>query len=517
LDISGLEPIIQEAQLEALIRTPRLHDFIKESYRQILKREVDLPSLRRFSLSLRFRPFFSRRRFLCALLNSDEHLQFLQSRLGKLEQFRQMVQQEHQVLARAEQAFELQRQVQEKQKIENLAERRLWEAIESVILSKHEHLLEIDRPETFVSEAHQEILGRLPTKPELDSGSSRLETGIDRLKRDILHKIIGKSGSSGPVESATKTVPPQPIHQMFGPKPSRRRACRVCGGPLAFKWSQGVLLDKYRADYYECLHCRALQIPHPFWLDEAYDSENNAWMCNPDTGRFSRNFSTYRYMVALNKAQVFPEQPQFLDFAGGYGLLTQMLHSAGYKAWLTDLYVSTPFFASERYIRDFSAIPENSFDVITALEVFEHLTEPVQIVERLRRILKPNGALVISTGIYRPGVHDSSWAYLASQWGQHVTFWSKEALEVCAAQNGFRSVSYFPSDQGVLALTVFSMTSAEELAPKLDHAIRLLQDVHHLRDVIGVWDFLTHENLKELPKPQVREVGARTVSSQAAA
>jgi SAM-dependent methyltransferase len=311
-------------------------------------------------------------------------------------------------------------------------------------------------------------------------------------------------------EKPATAGPPQPIYQMFGPKPTRRCACRVCAGPLALKWSLNVLLDKYVADYYECLHCRALQIPHPFWLDEAYDSENDAWMCNPDTSRFVRNFSTYRYMAALIKAQVFPEQPQFLDFAGGYGLLTQMLHSAGYKAWLTDLYVSTPFFASDRYIRDFNAIPENSFDVISALEVFEHLTEPVQVVERLRGILKPDGALVISTGIYRPALHDSSWVYLASQYGQHVTFWSKEALEACAAQAGFRSVSYLPSDQGDLVLVLFSMISAEQLAPKLDYAIRLLQDVHHLRDIVGVWDYLTHQNLKVFPKPEVREVKVNT-------
>jgi SAM-dependent methyltransferase len=510
LDISALEPIVQEAQVEALLRTPQLHDFIKESFRQILKREVDPPSLRRFSLCLRFWPFFSRRRFICTLLNSDEHLQLLQSRLGKLEQVRQMVQQQHQVLARAEQAFELQRQVQEKQKIVNQAERRHWDTIESVFLSKHEHLLEIDRPETFVSEAYQEMLGRPPAQPELDWGRSRLEAGFDRLKRDLLHQIIGKDGFSASVESPIKAGPPQPIHQMFGPKPTRRGACRVCAGPLAFKWSLAVLLDKYIADYYECLHCRALQIPHPFWLDEAYDSENSAWMCNPDTGRFVRNFSTYRYLAALIKAQVFPAQPQFLDFAGGYGLLTQMLHSAGHKAWLTDLYVSTPFFASDRYIRDFNAIPENSFDVITALEVVEHLTEPVQVVDRLRRILKPDGALVISTGIYQPGVHDSGWGYLASQWGQHVTFWSKDALEACAAKTGFRSVSYFPSDQGVLVLVLFSMLSADEMASKLDHAFRLLQDVHHLQDVVAVWDYLTHQNLKPLPKPEVREVKVNT-------
>lgn len=522
MDIPSLEPIPLQSRLEALIRIPVLRDFIEECYRQILLREVDAPSLRRFSRRLRFLPFFSRRRFIRTLMGSDEHLQVLQHRLTKLEHIRQTVEHQQQALAfqyqqlaRAEGAFELQRQVQEKQKIENQAERRHSQAIESLVLSKYEHLLQIDPPATFVSEAYQELLGRPPAKSELESGRTRLEVGVDRLKRDLLRKVLEKCHANSLDATVAHSSFPQPIHDMFRPRPSKGSACRVCEGSLTFKWSLGVLSDKYMADYYECLQCRALQIPHPYWLDEAYESENAACLCNPDTSRFMRNFSTYRYLAALAKAQVFPEQPQFLDFAGGYGLLTQMLHSAGHKAWLTDLYVSTPYFASDRYIRDFQAIPENSFDVITALEVFEHLTEPIQVVERLRRILKPEGTLVISTSIYRPSEHDSNWVYLARPWGQHVTFWSQEALEACAAKTGFRSVGYFPSDEGVLIL--FSMDSVQHLKDKLAHGLRLLQDIHHFREVICVWDFLTRRCITLLEEPEVREVDIKTAAHEIAA
>lgn len=40
---------------------------------------------------------------------------------------------------------------------------------------------------------------------------------------------------------------------------------------------------------------------------------------------------------------------------------------------------------------------ENSFDVVVALQVIEHLESPVELLQEVRRILKPDGVLVLST------------------------------------------------------------------------------------------------------------------------
>jgi len=265
-------------------------------------------------------------------------------------------------------------------------------------------------------------------------------------------------------------------------------SCHICQGRLVYKWTLAVLADKYSAEYYECTTCRSLQVPRPFWLEEAYRSESMALACNPDTGRFIRNFSAYRYLTALHKAGVFPTEPCLLDFGGGYGLLTQMLYSGGYNAYQTDPFVPIPFLAAERCLADLERIPKAQFDAITALEVLEHLTDPHKTLMGLTSVLKPTGTLIFSTEIYEAGVHDAGWNYLAREWGQHVTFWSKPALHYLAGRHGFRSVGYFPGAGGFLIL--FSRTSPDSLKRMLVEATAHLSDYRQLAQAISSWDIL---------------------------
>jgi SAM-dependent methyltransferase len=225
-------------------------------------------------------------------------------------------------------------------------------------------------------------------------------------------------------------------------------------------------------------------------LDEAYASEDAAQAFNPDGGRFMRNYSAFRYISALHQAEVFPPHPLLLDFAGGYGLLTQMLYDGGFNAYQTDPFVPVPFFASNRCISDLERIPSGTFDAVTALEVFEHLTNPQETVARLARILKPTGTLVLSTGLYESGVHDGSWPYLAKEGGQHVTFWSKPALIYSAGRHGFRSVGYFPGRGGLLIL--FSRLAPDVLKTKLGQAAACLEDFKQLAQSVSSWDILPY-------------------------
>lgn len=47
--------------------------------------------------------------------------------------------------------------------------------------------------------------------------------------------------------------------------------------------------------------------------------------------------------------------------------------------------------------RDQLPYPDGTFDVVFALEVFEHFSNPQFVIEQIRRVMKPDGHLVIST------------------------------------------------------------------------------------------------------------------------
>lgn len=151
--------------------------------------------------------------------------------------------------------------------------------------------------------------------------------------------------------------------------------CRVCGGQLELQWKL-VVLDRYDAEYHECAACGCLQIPTPHWLDEAYKSEGTSPATNPDSGRFCRNFSAYIYLRALNHVGFFGRNPDILDYGGGSGIFTAMFCLAGFHCRQYDPFCRFPFLEPERAYGDETEIPPTAFDLVAALEVFEHLVDP---------------------------------------------------------------------------------------------------------------------------------------------
>jgi len=228
-----------------------------------------------------------------------------------------------------------------------------------------------------------------------------------------------------------------------------------------------------------------LQIPDPAWLNVAYADEVRLGSAS-DSGRFRRNYSAFLYLLALESAGLFGENPSFLDFGGGSGLLTQMLLNTGKEAWQTDLHIEVPTFAPERRV-DLTNLKPHIFDVVTSLEVFEHLIDPMGTAQMLNRLLKPSGALVISTQIYNPAKHTSSWSYLAPSGGQHITFLTKKALYILLHHLGFASLGFFPDESGFML--VFSHFSEQKLLTILEKAHSILCNSEYVGRALATLDF----------------------------
>ena len=132
---------------------------------------------------------------------------------------------------------------------------------------------------------------------------------------------------------------------------------------------------------------------------------------------------------------------QWLDYGCGNGGLVRYLRRNGIadavgfdRGWIVGqsrkhgVPLLTEQELSDRY---------GEFDVVTMLEVIEHVLDPLSLLRHARRLLKPNGILYLTTGNARP-YRDRllAWRYVIPE--IHVSFFEPSTLEAALTLAGFR-------------------------------------------------------------------------------
>lgn len=83
-------------------------------------------------------------------------------------------------------------------------------------------------------------------------------------------------------------------------------------------------------------------------------------------------------------------------------------------------------------------LPEHSFDVITLWQVFEHIAEPLLLLVELRRLLRPDGLLVIAV----PNIESFQATLTGKRWWgldipRHLSHYSPQSLHQALKSGGF--------------------------------------------------------------------------------
>ncbi|MGL5061722.1 MAG: methyltransferase domain-containing protein, partial [Microcoleus sp.] len=182
-----------------------------------------------------------------------------------------------------------------------------------------------------------------------------------------------------------------------------------------------MVLKKYQVQYFQCSHCGFVQTESPYWLQEAYSEA----IASSDVGMLSRStmFSNVTNNLIFN---LFDRAAKFLDWGGGYGVFVRMMRDLGYDFYWHDKYCKNIFaggFAAEEN-------SSNSYELVTAFEVFEHFVNPQEEIEQLfrfsRNILFSTKLLPVNNP--KPG----EWWYYALDEGQHVSIYTAKALAILA-------------------------------------------------------------------------------------
>lgn len=173
------------------------------------------------------------------------------------------------------------------------------------------------------------------------------------------------------------------------------------------------------------------------------------------------------YLVGRLRRESILPPARLLDIGSGTGLFVTAAEAAGYQVTGIESSSHAAALARARVHgtilchdanRPFD-LPDGAFDVVTMLDVIEHLTEWAGALRESRRVLKPGGVLVVVTlnahSIARP-LLGRRWAWYQDP--THVALFSRATLRSAILEAGFDRLRM---------TTIFNFLTAGESFPPL--------------------------------------------------
>jgi SAM-dependent methyltransferase len=118
-----------------------------------------------------------------------------------------------------------------------------------------------------------------------------------------------------------------------------------------------------------------------------------------------------------------------LDWGAGLGGLVKRARASGFQAEGLDAGYAATILSEKGLAAPAVDEMNERYDVITAIEVVEHLVDPIAELRTMARCLKPGGFLFITTGNFAKVRGPLNRWYYAQVPDVHVTFWSPPAWE----------------------------------------------------------------------------------------
>ena len=230
---------------------------------------------------------------------------------------------------------------------------------------------------------------------------------------------------------------------MLAMDPRSERPSRLCPGCASNK--ARTLGMKNELEIRCCMVCRTLYSPYSPWYttETYYDNYYEQRMCNepPVVAKRLREiiaeFSRYRQTNRL------------LDVGCGAGLLLEAARDNGWEAQGVDVSASSVNHVRLLGLEAFhgelkqARLEAEQFDVITAVEIVEHLFEPVTVVTEIHRLLRPGGLFWLTT----PHALGLTSRLKGLDWGvvsppEHLQVFSIKGLRELLFRAGFSNVRF---------------------------------------------------------------------------
>ncbi len=224
--------------------------------------------------------------------------------------------------------------------------------------------------------------------------------------------------------------------------------------------------------YHKCNECNTLfisSIPNEEQINESYSNE---YYGNLKDEKFSnsvvvKTISFFSKKRAKKLSKLLPNRAKIMDFGCGNGRFLENLSKMGKNFELHGIEINTKAalraksrLNNKAWIHTdsdlYTLFNANSFDAISCIHVFEHITEPVNILHEFAELIKPKGILLIVI----PNIHSFQYKIFKSKWfhldpPRHIHFYPPTLLISELQSRGFKllSVNTFDIEQNPFGLT----------------------------------------------------------------
>jgi SAM-dependent methyltransferase len=188
-----------------------------------------------------------------------------------------------------------------------------------------------------------------------------------------------------------------------------------------------------------------------------------------------------RFHEILNRLEKFRKTNRMLDVGCGIGYFLEAAKERGWNVYGTEFTDEAVTICRNKGIQmqqgklNAANYDPGSFDIIVSIEVIEHINNPSEEVEQFRRLLRPGGAVYLTT----PNFNSLSRRILQSKWNvlsypEHLCYYTPGTINELFKRHGFRRLRIDTSGISISRLkSGIKSTPEKSVSPESDdEAIR---------------------------------------------